>query len=76
VAKESEPYGSEFTDDRMRIRPQKRKHVGRCRCECHSGVGLSLRCDHCWSYFENDWSEEIKGREPVSVSRVEFRVLG
>ena len=68
--------GSEFTDDRMRVRPQKRKHTGRCRCECHSGAGEALRCDHCYAYYTNDWSEEITDcGKPVSRG-VEFRVRG
>ena len=68
--------GSEFTDDRMRVRPQKRKHTGRCRCECHSGVGEALRCDHCYAYYTNDWSNVITDwGKPVSRG-VEFRIRG
>ena len=69
---------SEFTDDRIRMRPQKRRHTGRCRCECHDGVGAgSRRCDHCFTYFENDWSEDIMdwGRV-ISRQRVEYRIRG
>ena len=69
--------GSEFTDDRMRVHPPKRKHTGRCWCECHAGVGISLRCDHCYAYFTNDWSEEMADfRGVISRERVEYRIRG
>ena len=74
MGKLSEP--SEFVDDSMRFAPQRRKHIGRCRCECHSGVGSVFRCDHCFAYAENDWSPQVSGREPVSRQRVEFRIRG
>ena len=69
-------FSSEFTDDRMRVTPQKRKHTGSCRCECHNGVGESLRCDHCFAYFENDWSEDITDWGRVISKRVEYRIRG
>ena len=50
--------------------------VRTCWCECHGGVGTAFRCGHCFAYYDNDWSEVIRGREPISRGRVEFRVRG
>ena len=54
-----------------------RARGGKCKCHCHTGVGESLRCAHCFSYFSvsNQRLDEMKGWDTrFSTKTLEFRV--